>query len=144
MKRGITYTMVALLFAGSAYLVVAAEQDKPKMEKAGGAKGENITITGHLSCTFCKLAHPDLTCSPECCTSCVKAGDPPMLTDAQGNMYILLSGEMGVGLMNSDRMKLLGGQVVVKGLLVKGKGIQAIYVDSIEKAPAKEAAEPNK
>ncbi len=45
--------------------------------------------------------------------------------------------------MNPDRMKLIGGQVAVKGLLVKGKGIQAIYVDSIEKAPAKEATEPN-
>jgi hypothetical protein len=139
MQRTMIYTMVALLVAGSAYVGIAAEK-----EKAGGAKGENVTITGQLSCTFCKLAHPDMSCKPECCSACVKSGDPPLLTDAEGNMFILLTGEKEVPLMNADRMKLVGGQVIVKGLLVKGKGIQAIYVDSIEKAPTKEAAEAGK
>ena len=41
--------------------------------------------------------------------------------------------------MNPERMKMLGGQVTVKGMLVKGKGIQAIYVDSMEKVEAKAA-----
>jgi hypothetical protein len=70
---------------------------------------------------------------------CVKAGDPPMLTDADGNMYLLISGEQAVPFMNPERMKMLGGQVTVKGLLVKGKGVQAIYVDSMEKVEAKPA-----
>jgi hypothetical protein len=124
MKRTIIITMVILLTLSGIYLV-AAEQGK--------AKDEQVSITGQLSCTFCKLAHPDMTCKPDCCTACVKAGDPPLLTDADGNMYLLVSGEKEVPLMNPERMKMLGGQVTVKGLFVKGKGIQAIYVGSMEK-----------
>ena len=41
--------------------------------------------------------------------------------------------------MNPERIKMMGGQVTVKGMLVKGKGIQAIYVDSMEKVEAKPA-----
>jgi hypothetical protein len=140
MKRTITIAMVALIIAGSAYLVIAADKGMAKGAKVEG-KGEQVTITGQLSCTFCKLAHPDMVCKPDCCVACVKSGDPPMLTDAEGNMFLLVSGEKEVSLMNKDRMKLLGGQVVVKGILVKGKGIQAIYVDSIEKTPAEGTAE---
>ncbi len=136
MKRIMVFAMVALLVTGAAYLGFAAEK-----EKASPEGGQSVTLTGELSCTFCKLAHPNMVCKPDCCTSCVKAGDPPLLTDADGSMYLLVSGEKEVPLMNPDRMKLLGGQVTVKGLLVKGKGIQAIYVDSIEKAQAEESKE---
>ncbi|MGA2071324.1 MAG: hypothetical protein ABSG97_08230 [Sedimentisphaerales bacterium] len=138
MKRIIILATVCLLVAGTGYFAIAAEQEKPKSDKTS-TSGKQIAMTGNMSCTFCKLAHPDMTCKPDCCTTCVKAGDPPMLTDAEGNMYILLTGEQGVSLMNPARMKLLGGQVTVKGLLVKGKGIQAIYVDSMEKVEAKPA-----
>jgi hypothetical protein len=138
MKRIVTLAAVCLFVAGTAYFAIAAEQEKPKTDKAA-TTGKQVTMKGNLSCTFCKLAHPDMTCKPDCCTSCVKAGDPPMLTDAEGNMYLLVSGEKEVPLMNPERMKMLGGQVTVKGILVKGKGIQAIYVDSMEKGEAKPA-----
>ena len=138
MKRTIILATVCLLVAGTGYFAFAAEQEKPKTEKAA-MKGQQVNITGGLSCTFCKLAHPDMVCKPDCCKSCVKAGDPPMLTDAEGNMYLLVSGEKEVPFMNPERIKMLGGQVTVKGLLVKGKGIQAIYVDSMEKVEAKPA-----
>jgi hypothetical protein len=138
MKRIVTLAAVCLLIAGTAYFAAAAEQEKPKTDKAA-TSGKQVTMMGNLSCTFCKLAHPDMTCKPDCCMNCVKAGDPPMLTGADGNMYLLINGEQGVPLMNPERMKMMGGQVAVKGMLVKGKGIQAIYVDSMEKVEAKAA-----
>ena len=100
------------------------------MEKA---EAKQVTIAGKLSCTFCTLAHPDKPCTPECCTACVKAGDPPSVTDAKGNIYILLTGEQGSPLMTPARLAMMGGQVNVKGMLVNRNGIQAIYVDSIQK-----------
>jgi hypothetical protein len=138
MKKTVILATVVLLTSGAVYFAFAAEQEKPKAEKAA-MKGQQVSITGGLSCTFCKLANPNMTCKPDCCMSCVKAGDPPMLTDADGNMYLLINGEQGVPLMNPERIKMLGGQVAVKGMLVKGKGIQAIYVDSMEKVEAKAA-----
>jgi hypothetical protein len=138
MKRTVILAVVCLLIAGTGYFAFAAEQEKAKTEKAP-ASGKDVTMTGQLSCTFCKLANPTMSCKPECDTACVKAGDPPLLTDAEGNMYILVNGEQGVALMNPERMKMLGGQVTVKGMLVKGKGVQAIYVNSMEKAEAKPA-----
>ncbi len=142
MKRTIILLTVCLLVSGTAYFALAAEQEKAKTEKApakAAMSGTEVTITGHLSCTFCKLANPTMSCKPDCDMACVKAGDPPMLTDAEGNMYILVNGEQGVALMTPDKMKMLGGQVTVKGMLVKGKGVQAIYVNSMEKVEAKPA-----
>jgi hypothetical protein len=106
-------------------------------EKATPIKGKEITVTGTITCTHCKLANPDKPCKPGCCERCIKAGDPPLLTDKEGNQYILLTSEKGVSLMNPERYKMLGGMVNVKGVLVKGKGVQAIYVDKIEKAAKK-------
>ena len=104
---------------------------------AGGngmpTKGKEVSITGQLTCTFCKLTAPAKTWEKECCVRCIKAGDPPVLTDKKGNQYILLTGENGVPLMNTERHAMLGGTVTVKGVLVKGKGVQAIYVESMEK-----------
>jgi len=142
MKRTIILVTVCLLVSGVAYYALAAEQEKAKTEKAPEksiASGKEVTMTGHLSCTFCKLSHPNMNCKPDCCMGCVKAGDPPMLTDAEGDMYILLTNEHEVPLMTPERMKMLGGEVTVKGMLVKGKGIQAIYVSSMEKVEAKPA-----
>jgi hypothetical protein len=144
MKRTITLVVVCLLVTGTGYFAFAAEQEKAKTEKApekAAYSGKQVTMTGNMSCTFCKLAHPNMTCKPDCCIGCVKSGDPAMLTDADGNMYLLISGEKEVPLMNPERMKMLGGQVTVKGMLVKGKGIQAIYVDSMEKFEANPAKE---
>jgi|WetSurSiteA1Bulk_404760.scaffolds.fasta_scaffold00079_8 hypothetical protein len=106
-------------------------------EKGSATKGKEITVTGTVTCTHCKLANPDKPCKPGCCERCIKAGDPPLLTDKEGNQYILLTSEKGVSLMNPERHKMLGGMVTVKGVLVKGKGVQAIYVDKMEKAAKK-------
>lgn len=132
MKRKMFITTAMLLVAGIAYLAFAAVDTS--------VSGKEVTVTGKLSCTFCKLAHPDKTCSPECCTNCVKAGDPPALTDAQGNMYLLISGEKEAPLMNAERLKMMGSQVTVKGILVKQGGIQAIYVDTLEKDEGKQVS----
>jgi hypothetical protein len=97
---------------------------------AAAPKGEEVTITGKMTCTFCNLPAPG-KCSVECCQNCIKSGDPVLLEDAQGNLYILLSGEHEVSLMTPERIKLLTQKVTVKGLLVKRGGIQAIYVKEI-------------
>lgn len=131
MQRKMIIATMLLLVAGGTYFVFAAPEE-------GKVEGKEASVTGKLSCTFCKFAHPDKTCTPDCCVNCVKAGDPPLLTDAQGNMFILLTGEKEVPLMTSERMKMLGGEVTVKGVQVKRNGIQAIYVDSIEKAEAQQ------
>lgn len=96
-------------------------------------QAKQVTVTGKLSCTFCTLAKPDKPCMPGCCADCVRAGDPPSLTDAQGNTYLLLNGEKGTALMTPERVQMMGGQVTVKGLLVNRDGIQAIYVASMQK-----------
>ena len=131
----------ALLAVGLAIVMVAAMAalsvgaDKP----AAPAKGKEVTVTGRLSCTMCTLTHPEMPCDKGCCQTCIKAGDPALLTDAKGDQYMLLSGEMKKALMTDERMPLAGGHVKVKGMLVKGKGVQAIIVDTMEKA-----AEPPK
>jgi len=140
MSRKIVLTglSVAALVSGLLVIsVVAQEGGKspgPKVPFSGGASGEQVTITGRFSCTFCSLSHPDRSCGKECCIKCILAGDPPSLTDEDGLRYLLLTGEHEVPLMTPVRMDLLGGPVTVKGLLVRGKGLRAIYVDSIEKA----------
>jgi hypothetical protein len=100
--------------------------------KETAAKGEEVSITGQITCTFCKLSKPDMTCPKGCCEGCIKAGDPPLLTDPTGNQYILLTNEHEVPLMTPERYKMLGKTVLVKGVLVKGKGVQVIYVDQME------------
>jgi hypothetical protein len=123
---------VLLILAWMAVPAFAATEGKGEP-----IKGTEISVTGTVTCTFCKLSNPDKPCAPGCCERCIKAGDPPLLTDAEGNQYILLSGEKGVPLMTPERNKMLGGMVTVKGVLVKGKGVQAIYVDKMEKATKK-------
>jgi hypothetical protein len=100
------------------------------MEKA---EARQVTVTGHLSCTFCTLARPGMMCSPTCCLDCVKGGDPPSLTDDEGEMYLLLSSEKETPLMTATRLELMGGEATVKGLLVNRNGVRAIYVDSMQK-----------
>jgi hypothetical protein len=56
-----------------------------------------------------------------------------LLTDAKGNQYVLVSGEQETTLMTPERAAMIGSQVTVKGVMVKGKGVQAIYVESMEK-----------
>ncbi len=139
-KRIVVLSLIlsAAALSGVALSGMAAEGDKAA-KALGAAKGEQVTLSGQFSCTFCTLAHPEKACTKDCCAKCVKAGDPPSLTEAEGNKYLLLTGEQGIALMTPARAEMLGGQVTVKGLLVKGKGLQAIYVDSLEKADAKVA-----
>lgn len=108
--------------------------------KAGAVKGQEVSVKGTMTCTFCKMSHPDKPCTADCCVHCIKSGDPVLLTDARGNQYVLLSNERGMPLMNQARYELLGSDVVVKGVLVKGKGVQAIFVEGMDKAVVKTAA----
>ena len=100
---------------------------------AQAPKGQEVTITGMLSCTFCSLPGGG-KCTKECCQDCIKAGDPTLLTDAKGNLYILLSGEQMKPLMTTERMDMLQSKVTVTGIEVKRGGIQGIYVKKMEKA----------
>jgi hypothetical protein len=100
---------------------------------AAAPKGEEVTITGKMTCTFCNLPAPG-KCSKECCQNCIKSGDPTLLSDDKGNLYILLSGEHEKPLMTPERMNLFTEKVTVKGMLIKRGGVQAIYVKEMEKA----------
>ncbi len=96
--------------------------------------GKEVMITGDFSCTSCKLSHPETPCAGDCCKTCIKAGDPALLTAEDGQMYLLLSGEKQEKMMTPEIEMLLGGKVKVSGMLVKGMGIQVIYVKDIKKA----------
>jgi len=135
MKKKAIIAACILLAVGGTFLIMGAAGGGQPM-----AQGKEVTLTGKLSCTFCTMAHPDKPCPPGCCANCVKAGDPPSLTDALGNMYILLTGEMATPLMTPERIAMLGSQATVKGLLVKRDGIQAIYVQSMEKVESKQVS----
>jgi len=100
---------------------------------AAAPKGEEVAITGKMTCTFCNLPAPG-KCSKECCQNCIKSGDPALLDDGKGNVYILLSGEHEKPLMTPERMNLLTEMVTVKGMLVKRGGVQGIYVKDMQKA----------
>ena len=135
MKRFYVFAAIIIL-ALSVFLPTV--QSAPQAMAPAPNVGKQVTITGQFSCTSCKLADPKNSCSGDCCRACIKAGDPPLLTDEKGQMYILLSGipENGLAqqqLMNPKTMMMLGGKVTVTGLLVKGTGIQAIYVKNIKK-----------
>jgi hypothetical protein len=130
MRRRMVFPVVVLSVLSFCLIAFAESSDK-----GAAVKGKEITVTGQLTCTFCKLANPEKKCPPGCCENCVKAGDPPLLTADDGNQYILLTGEHEVPLMTPERYKMLGGRVRVKGIMVKGKGVQVIYVDTMEQAP---------
>ncbi|MEM5786923.1 MAG: hypothetical protein AAGU11_06355, partial [Syntrophobacteraceae bacterium] len=57
-----------------------------------GPEGQDVTMTGKISCTFCNLPKAG-QCSMECCQNCIKSGDPVLFSDSKDNLYILLSGE---------------------------------------------------
>ena len=119
MKRTLLVLMAVLLLASISW--------------AQAPKGEEVTITGKMTCTFCNLPAPAKG-TKECCQNCVKAGDPVLLEDAKGNLYILLTGEHEKPLMTPERMELLTATVTVKGLLAKRGGVQGIYVKELQKA----------
>lgn len=123
MKKAVLVLMAVLLIAGTGF---AAE----KM----AMKGKTMTMTGYMSCTFCSMGSGKQCMSKECCQECVKAGDPVTLHGDKGMLYILLTSEQGKPLMTPERMELLGSKVKVKGTMVKRGGLQAIYVESMEKA----------
>lgn len=121
MKKAVLVTMAILLLASMCW----AQGMTPK--------GQDVTITGVMSCTFCNLPAAG-KCTKECCQNCTKAGDPVLLTDTKGDLYILLTGEQMKPLMTPERMELMESKVTVTGILVKRGGIQAIYVKKMEKA----------
>jgi len=124
-SRGITLLMVILAITGLTISVMAAMTSP---------KGREVSITGKVSCTFCTLSHPGQSCPKGCCANCIKKGDPALFTDTSGNMYLLASNEMQTPVMTNDRLAMAGSKVAIKGLLVKAKGIQVIFVDSMKKA----------
>jgi hypothetical protein len=119
MKKAVLLLMAVLLLVSTCW--------------AAAPKGEEVTITGKMTCTFCNLPAMG-KCSRECCQNCIKAGDPPLLSDDKGNLYILLTGEHEKPLMTPERMNLLTEKVTVSGMLVKRGGLQGIYVKKMEKA----------
>jgi hypothetical protein len=127
MKRVLAQWMVVIFVLACTTTVAFAAKDG----KGEPIKGQDVSISGKVTCTFCNLANPGKTCQQGCCERCIKAGDPPMLTTADGDQYILLTGEHEVPLMTPERYQMLGGTVNVKGVMVKGKSLQAIYVDQM-------------
>lgn len=127
MKRLVLLVALVAVAASAALVVMAAE------DQTAGSKAKAVNLTGTIACTSCTLAHPDKPCGKSCCTGCIKGGDPALLVDDDGNLFLLVTSERGKPLMTRERLEMIGGKVAVKGQLVKGKGIQAIYVDSIEK-----------
>lgn len=130
-RRSLLFSLGLVLLMALALTAGAAKEEKPAKENP---KHKQVTLTGDFTCTFCKLAHPDQACNKECCLGCIKSGNPPLLVDAEGKMYILMAGEIKQPFLTPEREALAGSKVTVKGLLVKGKGVQAIYVDSMEAA----------
>lgn len=105
-----------------------------------GGKGREIVLVGRLVCSYCTLLSPSGRCTKACCTHCLKSGDTPLLRAATGELYMLISAEKQTPLMAPKRLALANGGVRVQGLLVQGRGIQAIYVEDLRKAPEPEAA----
>ena len=134
----------ALLIGLAILMVVAMVAFTVGQDKAAPSKGKTVTMTGKVTCTMCTLAHPETPCDKSCCQTCIKAGDPALFTDMRGNQYVLLSSDMKSPAISAERMEMAGDRVKVKGLLIKGKGVQAIVVDSMEKAAAKPKAATEK
>lgn len=123
MKRALLVFIALLLLTSTCW--AQAQKVTPK--------GEEVTMTGMMSCTFCNLPGGS-KCTKECCQDCVKSGDPVLLTDAKGQLFILLSGEQMKPLMTPDRMDMLQSKVTVTGIMVKRGGLQGLYVKKMEKA----------
>jgi hypothetical protein len=128
-KTFFAFMAILLLTAGS----WAADKGAEKGKTMPMDKGKEVTITGKISCTFCNLPAA-MECTKECCTACIKSGDPVLLSDDNGNLYLLISGEKEKPLMTTERMNLIKEKVKVQGTLVSRGGIQGIYVKSMEKA----------
>ncbi len=95
--------------------------------------GKQVSIVGTMTCTVCQLMHPGTKCAPGCCEQCIKNGDPVLFTDQGGNQYVLTARDQNSKLMIPERYALLGQKVLVRGRLVKGKGVQFIMVESVAK-----------
>ncbi len=123
MKRVLVLLVAVVLLTGTCW---AAEKGKKPRAK-------EVTMTGTISCTFCNLPG-EANCSKECCTACVKAGDPVLFADGNGKLYVFISGDKERSLMTPERMSLVGEKVKVTGTVVKRGGIQGIYVKDRQKA----------
>jgi hypothetical protein len=126
MKRALLVLMALLLLTATCWAQKPAGAPPP-------AGGQEVTMTGMLSCTFCNMPGAG-KCSKECCQACIKSGDPALLTDDKGSLYILITGEHEKPLMTPEKMDLVMSKVTVTGMLVKRGGLQGIYVKKMEKA----------
>ena len=86
MKRVVLVIMAVLLLAGTCW----AQMPVGAPSKA---TGQEVTITGVLSCTFCNLPAAG-KCTKECCQACIKSGDPVLLTDAKATSMSSSPGSM--------------------------------------------------
>lgn len=139
MKKAMLIILASFLLSATGWAEMAKEPMMEKgMEQQKSMKSEEVTITGHMSCTYCKLAGGmNHQCTPECCQACVKAGDSVLLQDGKENLYILLNKEKEKSVITPERLPLVGGEVTVKGIMVKTGGLQGIYVEKMDKAPEK-------
>lgn len=137
MKKAILAILAIFLVTSAAWAAEKAMEKGRGMETEKAKtmamdKGKEVTMTGRISCTFCNLPAA-MECTKECCTACIKAGDPVLFSDEKGNLYLLVSGEKEKPLMTPERMNLIAEKVKIQGMLVIRGGIQGIYVKTMEK-----------
>ncbi|MBI5624089.1 MAG: hypothetical protein HY924_09940 [Elusimicrobia bacterium] len=125
--RNVLITIGIVAMTAVALAVTPAKQGKTAVE------GGDVKVTGKLTCTYCRLAHPGKDCKKGCCSGCIKSGDPAILTDDEGNMYVLLNKEIKRPLMDAQKLALAGSRVEVTGTMAKGQGVQAIFVENMKK-----------
>jgi hypothetical protein len=134
-------TTVSMIMAAMVICLIGAyAADSPTAKK-----GEEVTMQGTLTCAFCTLVDPQHAMNKACCQGCLKSGDSTILSDGKGGLFLLITGEHEKPLKTPEVVAMAGDQVTVKGRLVKGSGLQGIYVEKIEKAAdSKDAAQSEK
>ncbi len=123
MKKAVVILLAVLLLSGTCW---ASEKER------SAAKSKEVILTGSMTCTSCVLPSGQ-KCTKECCTNCLKSGDPVLFTDVEGHLYILLSSEKGQPVLSAERMNLISEKIRIKGTVVKKDGLKAIYVNHMEK-----------
>jgi len=95
-------------------------------------KGEKVTLKGEVVDLWCYMEGGDRGAAKKACaTACATAGNPIAILDAGGSVYIaagLKDHQPGKDLL----LKRMSSEVTVTGTLVKGGGVQMIYLDSVK------------
>jgi len=104
---------------------------------SNGPDGDNgpraVTVKGEVVDLWCYIDHKGHGQKHKsCAVACVEAGNPIGIVDGSGNLYIAMGGKKhqpGREIL----MDHMADTVTVKGNLIKTGGLQAIYVNSVEK-----------